>query len=214
MKRILDFTVSLLGLVLLLPVFLVIATLIWRKSGFPIVFRQKRPGLHGKPFVIYKFRTMIDDRSTDHDTLRDVERLTPLGLFLRRTSLDELPELWNVLKGDMSLVGPRPLLMRYLPFYTDKEKKRHDVRPGITGLAQVSGRNLVEWGHRLALDVEYVHRQSMVLDVRILWLTLFKVLAGDGFAIDVSESMNNLDVERGENSGNQEDPTGLRAPDR
>ena len=152
------------------------------RIGAPVFFRQQRPGLHGQPFQMVKFRTMTDARGPDGALLPDAERLTPFGRFLRSASLDELPELWNVLRGDMSLVGPRPLLMEYLPLYTPEQARRHAVRPGITGWAQVNGRNALSWEEKFALDVWYVDHQSLALDIRILWLTARKVLAREGIS--------------------------------
>jgi lipopolysaccharide/colanic/teichoic acid biosynthesis glycosyltransferase len=182
MKRLLDFTAALLGLILLALPLLVLVVLIRRKLGSPVFFRQTRPGLRGQPFKMIKFRTMTDARGLDGAVLPDVERLTPFGRFLRATSLDELPELWNVLKGDMSLVGPRPLLMEYLPLYSSEQARRHEVRPGITGWAQVNGRNAISWEEKFALDVWYVDNQSLWLDLKILWLTVKKVLVRDGIS--------------------------------
>ena len=179
-KRALDLAGSGVGLVVLAPVLAGLAILVRQRLGSPVLFRQVRPGLGGRPFEMVKFRTMTDARGPDGDLLPDAERLTSLGRFLRNTSLDELPELWNVLKGDMSLVGPRPLLMRYLDRYTPEQARRHDVRPGITGLAQVSGRNALSWEQKLHLDVEYVERQSLRLDLAILGRTLHKVLVREG----------------------------------
>jgi lipopolysaccharide/colanic/teichoic acid biosynthesis glycosyltransferase len=159
-----------------------LAWLIRRKLGSPVLFRQVRPGQHGKPFNMVKFRTMTDERGPDGAWLPDALRLTPFGRFLRASSLDELPELWNVLKGEMSLVGPRPLLMEYLPLYTPEQARRHEVRPGITGWAQVNGRNAISWADKFALDVWYVDHRSLWLDVRILWLTVRKVLVRDGIS--------------------------------
>ena len=166
---------SLVGLILCTPV-LGVLYLLLLSEGRPVFFRQARPGLHGRPFTMLKFRTMTDARDHEGYLLPDAQRLTRLGRFLRSSSLDELPELWNVLRGDMSLVGPRPLLMSYLPYYTEREQKRHLVRPGITGLAQVSGRNLLGWDERLELDVQYVENGSLLLDLRILLQTVVKAL--------------------------------------
>ena len=182
MKRLLDFIAALLGLIALaLPLLLLIA-LIRRKLGSPVFFRQTRPGLHGQPFEMVKFRTMTDTRGPDGALLPDAERLTPFGRFLRSTSLDELPQLWNVLKGDMSLVGPRPLLMEYLPLYSPEQARRHAVRPGVTGWAQVNGRNAISWEEKFALDTWYVDHQSLLLDMKILWLTVKKVLVREGIS--------------------------------
>jgi lipopolysaccharide/colanic/teichoic acid biosynthesis glycosyltransferase len=182
MKRLLDFTAALLGLILLALPLLVLVVLIRRKLGSPVFFRQTRPGLRGQPFKMIKFRTMTDARGPDGGLLPDAMRLTPFGRFLRATSLDELPELWNVLKGDMSLVGPRPLLMEYLPLYSSEQARRHEVRPGITGWAQVNGRNAIAWEEKFALDTWYVDNQSLWLDLKILWLTVKKVLVRDGIS--------------------------------
>jgi len=175
-KRLLDVTLALAALVLLLPFIGLLALLVRVKLGAPVLFRQQRPGLGGRPFAIYKFRTMTDARDQQGQLLPDAERLTPFGRFLRSTSLDELPELWNVLRGDMSLVGPRPLLMQYLSRYTPEQARRHEVRPGITGWAQVNGRNALSWEQRFALDVWYVDHCSPWLDLRIMLLTIWKVL--------------------------------------
>ena len=182
MKRLLDLTAALLGLIVLALPLLVLVALVRRKLGRPAFFRQTRPGLHGRPFQMVKFRTMTDARGPDGALLPDAERLTPFGRFLRSTSLDELPELWNVLRGDMSLVGPRPLLMEYLPLYTPEQARRHAVRPGITGWAQVNGRNALSWEEKFALDVWYVDHQSLALDISILWRTVRKVLVREGIS--------------------------------
>ncbi len=181
-KRVLDITLSLLALIILAPVLGVLGTLVRVKLGPPVLFRQQRPGLHGKPFVLYKFRTMTDARDEQGHLLPDSERLTPFGRFLRSTSLDELPELWNVLKGEMSLVGPRPLLMRYLDRYTPEQMRRHDVKPGITGWAQVNGRNALTWEKKFELDVWYVDHLSLGLDLKILALTFWKTLKREGIS--------------------------------
>ena len=182
MKRLLDFTAALLGLIALALPLLILIALIRRKLGSPVFFRQTRPGLHGQPFEMVKFRTMTDACGPDGALLPDAERLTPFGRFLRSTSLDELPELWNVLKGDMSLVGPRPLLMEYLPLYSPEQARRHAVRPGVTGWAQVNGRNAISWEEKFALDTWYVDHQSLLLDMKILWLTVKKVLVREGIS--------------------------------
>jgi len=181
-KRLLDVVLSAAALVLLSPVMAILAWQIRRKLGAPVLFRQIRPGLHGKPFEMIKFRTMRDANGPDGQPLPDDERMTLFGGFLRSSSLDELPELWNVLKGDMSLVGPRPLLMEYLPLYSPEQYRRHEVRPGITGWAQVNGRNALSWDEKFQLDVWYVDHQSVWLDLKILLLTVRKVLARDGIA--------------------------------
>ena len=182
MKRLFDFLASALGLLLLAVPLAVLVLQVRRKLGSPVLFTQVRPGLHGKPFRMVKFRTMTDERDASGILLPDVQRLTPFGRFLRSSSLDELPELWNVLRGEMSLVGPRPLLMEYLPLYSPEQARRHEVRPGITGWAQVNGRNAISWADKFALDVWYVDHRSLWLDVRILWLTVRKVLVRDGIS--------------------------------
>ena len=182
MKRVFDILIaSILLILLLLPLF-VLAAVIRVKLGAPILFSQIRPGLNGRPFKLYKFRTMTNALDADGKLLTDEDRLTPFGQLLRRTSLDELPELWNVLKGDMSLVGPRPLLMEYLPLYTQEQSRRHEVRPGITGWAQVNGRNLLSWDERFILDVWYVDHHSILLDIKILFITSKKVLKREGIS--------------------------------
>ncbi len=181
-KRALDIVVSVLALVLVLPVFLVVAVLVRTKLGAPIFFTQERPGKGGKSFRMIKFRTMTDARDADGNLLPDADRMTRFGALLRSTSLDELPELINVLKGDMSLIGPRPLLMRYLERYTEQQMRRHDVRPGITGWAQVNGRNSVEWEEKFAMDVWYVENHNLLLDIRILFVTAIKVLKREGIS--------------------------------
>ncbi len=175
-KRFFDFSASLAALLLLSPVLLLLALLVGVKLGSPVFFTQTRPGLHGQPFEMIKFRTMTNARSADGALLPDAERLTRFGRFLRSTSLDELPELWNVLKGEMSLVGPRPLLMDYLPLYSPEQARRHEVKPGITGWAQVNGRNAISWEEKFQLDVWYVDHQSFWLDQKILLLTIKNVI--------------------------------------
>lgn len=179
-KRLLDIILAAAALVLLSPVLLLLAWQIRRKLGTPVLFRQVRPGRGGIPFVMYKFRTMRDAADENGRPLPDAERLTPFGRKLRAASLDELPELWNVLKGDMSLVGPRPLLMEYLPLYNAEQRCRHLVRPGITGWAQVNGRNAISWPEKFRLDVWYVENRSLLLDIKILFLTVKKVLDRSG----------------------------------
>jgi|UniRef100_A0A7C3V6C0 sugar transferase EpsL len=179
-KRTLDLVGAGLGLVLLAPLMAIIALMIWRDLGRPLFFRQVRPGVEGRPFELIKFRTMTEARDAAGNLLPDQARLTPLGRGLRALSLDELPELFNVLKGDMSLVGPRPLLMRYLPRYSPEQWRRHAVKPGITGWAQVNGRNAITWEQKFALDVWYVDHLSLKLDLKILALTLLKVLRREG----------------------------------
>jgi lipopolysaccharide/colanic/teichoic acid biosynthesis glycosyltransferase len=182
MKRLFDIVVAFFALLALAVPLLVLAWLIRRKLGSPVLFKQVRPGLNGQPFTMVKFRTMTDEHGTDGALLPDAQRLTSFGRFLRSSSLDELPELWNVLKGDMSLVGPRPLLMEYLPLYTPEQARRHEVRPGITGWAQVNGRNAISWEDKFTLDDWYVDHRSLWLDVRILWMTVKKVLVRDGIS--------------------------------
>jgi lipopolysaccharide/colanic/teichoic acid biosynthesis glycosyltransferase len=177
-----DFILTATGLFILAPVILLLMLFVRLKLGSPIFFTQIRPGLHGNPFKLYKFRTMTNDRDAAGNHLTDAERLTPFGRFLRGTSLDELPELWNVLKGDMSLVGPRPLLMQYLDRYTPAQARRHEVRPGITGWAQVNGRNAITWEEKLKLDVWYVDHQNLWLDMKIIFLTIWKILKREGIS--------------------------------
>ena len=180
MKRLFDFLAALFGLLVLSVLVLILIWLVWRHLGSPVFFRQIRPGLHGKPFMLLKFRTMTDTRDSNGSLLPDSERLTRFGRFLRKTSLDELPELWNVLKGDMSLVGPRPLLMQYLDRYTPEQARRHAVKPGMTGWAQVNGRNALSWDEKFKLDVWYVDHQSFWLDMKIIAMTVWKVLRREG----------------------------------
>lgn len=179
-KRIIDILVSSLGLVILLPVILAVAVLVCFFLGRPVLFRQQRPGYKGKPFDIYKFRTMTDERDSKGNLLSDSARLTRLGRFLRRLSMDELPEIFNILRGDMSLVGPRPLLMEYLPRYSSEQRRRHDVYPGLTGWAQINGRNAITWQDKFKLDVWYVDHWSFWLDFRIILMTLWKVIKREG----------------------------------
>lgn len=179
-KRFIDILLSLLALVVLSPVLGATALAVRWSMGRPVLFRQQRPGLQGKPFTIYKFRTMTDVQDPSDNRLPDAQRITSLGSWLRRSSVDELPELFNVIKGDMSLVGPRPLLLKYLPRYSPEQTRRHEVRPGITGWAQVNGRNAITWEQKFALDVWYVDHWSLWLDLKILGITLWKVLAREG----------------------------------
>jgi sugar transferase EpsL len=181
-KRLFDLIITFVVLALLFPLMLIIALLIRLKLGSPVLFRQERPGLHGKPFIVYKFRTMKDLRDSQSLLIPDQDRLTLFGHTLRSTSLDELPELFNVLKGDMSLVGPRPLLMEYLDRYTAEQARRHEARPGITGWAQVNGRNAISWEEKFALDLWYVDHCSLWLDIKILFLTIWKVLRREGIS--------------------------------
>jgi len=184
MKRLFDFIVALSAFVLLLPVIAIVAILVRAKLGSPILFTQDRPGLNGNVFKMMKFRTMLDGKDKHGNLLPDDERMTPFGAFLRSTSLDELPGLFNVLKGDMSLVGPRPLLVQYLPLYSNEQARRHNVRPGITGWAQVNGRNTISWDEKFKLDVWYVDNQSFWLDIKILLLTVKKVFVREGISAD------------------------------
>jgi lipopolysaccharide/colanic/teichoic acid biosynthesis glycosyltransferase len=179
MKRLFDFFASLLALFFLSPVLLIIALRIRKRLGSPVLFKQVRPGLNGKPFEMIKFRSMRDATDASGKPLPDAERMTPFGAFLRSSSLDELPGLWNVLKGDMSLVGPRPLLMEYLPLYSPEQYRRHEVRPGLSGWAQVNGRNAISWSEKFKLDVWYVENASFLLDLKIILLTLKKVVKKD-----------------------------------
>lgn len=196
MKRLLDMALSSIGLLLLSPVIAVISVLIWRQMGAPVLFRQMRPGLHGKPFEMIKFRTMRHAQDAEGNVLPDVERLTRLGRFLRSSSLDELPELWNVLKGDMSLVGPRPLLMEYLPLYSPEQARRHEVRPGVTGWAQINGRNAISWDEKFALDVWYVDNRSLWLDLKIIGRTIRKVVKRDGISAAGEATMSKFEGPR------------------
>ncbi|MCK5530426.1 MAG: sugar transferase [Halopseudomonas aestusnigri] len=189
LKRFFDILASAFGLLLLAPVIGFVAWQISRKMGSPVLFRQVRPGLNGEPFEMIKFRTMKDAIDALGNPLPDAERLTPFGQFLRSSSLDELPELWNVLKGDMSLVGPRPLLMEYLPLYSAEQARRHEVRPGVTGWAQVNGRNTLSWEDKFKLDVWYVDNRSFWLDIKVLFLTVKKVLIRDGISADGEATM-------------------------
>lgn len=186
-KRILDIILSLLGILLLSWLYLLLWILVRVKLGSPVLFKQQRPGKDEKIFMLYKFRTMTDERDEQGNLLPDSVRLTKFGKFLRAASLDELPELFNILKGDMSLIGPRPLLVSYLPYYSEKEKLRHTVRPGLTGLAQVSGRNFIDWDRRLQKDIEYVEHLSFGMDIKVLWLTVKTVL---GHTDEVAEDTN------------------------
>lgn len=181
-KRVLDILGAAIGLVLFSPILIAISLMIRREMGAPVLFRQTRPGRDGKPFQMIKYRTMRDAIDANGRSLPDAERLTKLGRFLRSSSLDELPELWNVLKGEMSLVGPRPLLMEYLPLYSPVQSRRHEVRPGVTGWAQVNGRNAISWEEKFALDIWYVDNRSLWLDLKIIWLTIQKVVKRDGIS--------------------------------
>jgi lipopolysaccharide/colanic/teichoic acid biosynthesis glycosyltransferase len=189
LKRLLDVIVAAAALLLLSPVILVTAAAIAIALGSPVLFRQERPGLHGKPFMMLKFRSMRDAADRHGNPLPDADRLTPFGRMLRASSLDELPSLWNVLVGEMSLVGPRPLLMEYLPLYSAEQARRHQVRPGLTGLAQVSGRNALSWDEKFALDVWYVDHRSFMLDLKILFRTVLKVVSRHGINADGEATM-------------------------
>lgn len=188
-KRPMDFILSLMAIVALSPVLLVVAILVRTKLGSPLLFKQKRPGLNEKVFRMYKFRTMTDERDENGESLPDNVRLTKFGKFLRSTSLDELPELFNILKGDMSIIGPRPLLVQYLPLYDDHQKRRHEVRPGLSGLAQVSGRNTISWEDKFNLDVKYVDSVSFIGDWKIIFLTIKKVFVREGISSETAATM-------------------------
>lgn len=188
-KRLIDIFLSVIGLLLLAPIFIFLALLIKHILGSPVLFKQVRAGIRGKPFEILKFRTMLNATDENDDLLPDSKRMTPFGHFLRNSSLDELPELLNVLKGDMSLVGPRPLLMEYLPLYSLEQIRRHDVRPGITGWAQVNGRNGIPWEEKFKYDVWYVENHSVWLDAKILWISITKVVAREGISANGEATM-------------------------
>ena len=188
-KRILDVAIASTALILLSPVYFIVAHKVKKNLGSPVLFRQVRPGLHGKPFEMIKFRTMKDALDEQGNLLPDSERLTAFGKMLRATSLDEMPELWNVIKGDMSIVGPRPLLMEYLPLYNSEQAKRHNVRPGITGYAQVNGRNAISWEKKFELDTWYVENQSLWLDFKIMLKTIKKVIAKDDISAEGEATM-------------------------
>lgn len=188
-KRLFDIMASITGLLLLAPIIALVAIQIRRKLGSPIFFRQLRPGVSGKPFEMIKFRTMNDAVDGNGNLLPDSERVPPFGAFLRSTSLDELPELWNVLKGDMSIVGPRPLLMEYLPLYSVEQHRRHEVRPGVTGWAQINGRNTISWEDKFKMDVWYIENISFWLDLKIIILTLYRVIRRDGITASDHVSM-------------------------
>jgi len=189
LKRIFDIVASLIGLLILSPVLFLLAILVIIIHCSPIIFKQTRPGKNGKPFTFYKFRTMTNEKDEEGKLLPDKDRLTKFGNFLRKTSLDELPSLFNVIKGDMSLVGPRPLLMQYLSLYNDFQKRRHEVKPGITGWAQVNGRNALSWPKKFELDVWYVDNQSFWLDLKILFLTVYKVFKREGISAEGEATM-------------------------
>ena len=188
-KRFFDFSFAFFALVLLSPIFVLLVLQLMRKLGRPVLFAQVRPGLRGNPFRMYKFRTMLEAIGPHGMPLPDAERITPFGHFLRASSLDELPELWNVLIGDMSLIGPRPLMMHYLPLYSPEQSCRHDVLPGITGWAQVNGRNAISWDEKFRLDVWYVNNQSFMLDLRIFLLTIWKVIRREGISASGEATM-------------------------
>lgn len=188
-KSIFDKTLALFLIILFSPIYIVVSLLIFLKMGSPILFRQKRPGYKEKIFGIYKFRTMTNEKDANGNLLPDDKRLVGIGKFIRSTSLDELPQLFNVLKGEMSFVGPRPLLEEYLPLYNEKQKRRHDVKPGITGWAQVNGRNAISWEQKFDYDVWYVDNQSFLLDIKILWLTFLKVVKRSDISSSTSSTM-------------------------
>ncbi|WP_260508063.1 sugar transferase [Cytobacillus firmus] len=189
LKRPMDFILSLIAIIVLSPVLLIVAILVRVKLGSPVLFKQKRPGLNGKIFMMYKFRTMTDERDEAGELLPDSVRLTNFGSFLRSTSLDELPELFNILKGDMSIIGPRPLLVQYLPLYNEHQKRRHEVRPGLSGLAQVSGRNAINWEDKFNLDVKYVENESFINDWKIILSTIKKVFVREGINSETAATM-------------------------
>ncbi len=197
-KRFLDFMLSLMGIVVLSPILLILWILVRVKLGSPVLFHQERPGRNEKIFKLYKFRSMTDERDEQGNLLPDEVRLTKFGKVLRSTSLDELPELFNILKGDMSLIGPRPLLVRYLPYYTDEERHRHDVRPGLTGLAQVNGRNALGWEDRFRYDLYYVEHLSFLMDLKIIGMTAGKVLKRSGTLSGADQTVADFDVYRRE----------------
>ena len=188
-KRIIDLVLSGIALLVLSPVYLILAIIVRIKLGSPVLFSQERPGKNEKVFRMYKFRSMTDARDADGNLLPDEERMTHFGAALRATSLDELPELWNIFKGDMSIVGPRPLLVRYLPRYNERQRRRHDVRPGLTGWAQVNGRNAISWEQKFEYDVEYVEKESFLFDVKILFMTVGKVLHRSGITSEGNITM-------------------------
>lgn len=189
LKRLLDFILALLSLIIFSPALVILALLVRIKLGSPVIFKQDRPGLKEKIFIVYKFRTMTDKKDEEGELMPDSERLTKFGKWLRSTSLDELPELWNILKGDMSFVGPRPLLIEYLPLYDEHQKRRHEVRPGLTGHAQVNGRNAISWEEKFNYDVEYVDRMSFLMDVKIVLATVKIVLTRKGISSETAATM-------------------------
>ena len=189
LKRILDILICIIGLIFISPILLLVALLVKIKLGSPIIFKQERPGLHGEIFKLYKFRTMTNEKNDSGELLNDEVRLTEFGKKLRASSLDELPEIFNIIIGDMSIVGPRPLMVKYLPLYSEKQKRRHDVRPGLTGLAQISGRNAITWTERFDKDIEYVDNISLKLDMYIFFKTIYYVLKREGINSDTSATM-------------------------
>lgn len=197
-KRFFDFVLSLIAIIILSPVYIIVAILVRVKLGSPVIFTQERPGKDEKIFKMYKFRSMTSETDKEGNLLPDEVRLTSFGKKLRSTSLDELPELFNILKGDMSIVGPRPLLVKYLPLYNDLQKHRHDVRPGLTGWAQVNGRNAISWEDKFRLDVEYTEKCSFLLDLKILFMTVSSVLKKEGISSDTSVTMNEFTGTKGE----------------
>ncbi|EJS00700.1 sugar transferase [Bacillus mycoides] len=201
MKRPMDFILSLIAIIVLSPVLLIVAFLVKTKLGSPVLFKQERPGLHGTVFKMYKFRTMTDEKNENGELLPDSVRLTKFGKFLRSTSLDELPGLFNIFKGDMSIIGPRPLLVQYLPLYSEHQKRRHEVRPGLSGLAQVNGRNAISWEEKFNYDVEYVENVSFITDWKIILLTIKKVFIREGIN---SETAATMDPFKGSRKGNME----------
>jgi sugar transferase EpsL len=192
MKTTIDLILSMLGIIVLLPIYMIICLFVLFSLGSPVIFKQTRPGRQGKPFTFYKFRTMTKGKDADGKLLSDESRLTKFGRLLRKTSLDELPSLWNVLKGDMHLVGPRPLLVEYLDRYSSEQARRHEVKPGITGWAQVNGRNAISWEEKFKLDVWYVDNRSFLLDLKILFITIWKVLKGEGISNSGNATMPEL----------------------
>ena len=199
LKRAFDFTVAGLSIVVLAPLLAVVAMLVFLKLGAPVLYRQVRPGLHAKPFELFKFRSMLDAFDEDGKPLPNDQRITPFGQMLRSLSLDELPELWNILKGDMSLVGPRPLLMDYLPLYDERQSRRHEVRPGLTGWSQVNGRNSISWEEKFEFDIWYVENASFGLDIKIILMTIMKVLRREGISHEGDVAMPRF---RGSGNGN------------
>jgi len=189
LKRIIDVLGALFGIIILSPVYILVSFLVYRNLGSPIIFRQPRPGKNGKVFEMMKFRSMMDKTNKWGEVLPDEERLTSFGMKLRSTSLDELPELFNVLKGEMSLVGPRPLLVEYLELYSEEQNKRHNMKPGITGLAQINGRNSISWSEKLNYDVEYVEKFNILLDIKILFMTIYKVIKKEGISQEGNVTM-------------------------